>query len=63
MHLAKTSFTPKYNVEYKELFRMFRRIRRNEKPRTDFWIHTNARELASIGKYAIIPMWLKNDKL
>ena len=63
MYLAKTSFVPEYKVEYKELFRMYRRIRRNEKPRTAFWIQTNTRELASIEKYAFIPMWLKNDKL
>jgi len=56
MYLTKTSFIPKYKVEYKELFCMFHRIRRNEKPRTAFGIHTDARELASIRKYAVIPL-------
>jgi hypothetical protein len=45
------------------MFRIYPRIRRNEKPRTAFWIHTYVRELASIQKYACIPLWLKNNKL
>jgi hypothetical protein len=35
-YLTQTSLIPKYNVEYKEMFRIYPRIRRNEKPRTAF---------------------------
>jgi len=63
IYLVQTSLTPKYKVEFKELFWMYCRVKRNEKPRTAFWIDTNTKELASIQKYAFVPLWLKNDKL